>query len=368
MIVSDKLEFLNIFCLFQVSIPIDCLYSIANLSNSTLVRQPSINECRFSRLAASLLLIISIISFIINIHLLTTNHRTQRLSHRDMGLVMGMFASSLCVIIISVPSVVVQCFLCRRLCIPFVCRIEGFNSFLNGCAAMYMLVALSIVRYATTANSSISINFQRRLEKHNFYPVIICFVLSSIWAGPPILGRMSAYAPEGLGFHCGLDWFDQSLAGRIYFFLLFIGVFFIPIIIVIYVNIYIHRIVYRLTHFKPSVLLELYPIEGRFCMRRHISDTLYDKENRRLHRLLEDHRFVLATGISVIIYIIAWTPYSVVALAQVFGARFSLHTPWLMTTCALLAKLSMIINPIIYIIILRGHTTTKTSNNSTQLF
>ncbi|CAF1530520.1 unnamed protein product, partial [Rotaria sordida] len=32
---------------------------------------------------------------------------------------------------------------------------------------MYMLVALSIVRYATTANSSMSIKFQRRIEKYS---------------------------------------------------------------------------------------------------------------------------------------------------------------------------------------------------------
>jgi len=348
-----------------VSIAVDCLYSIANLSNLTLVRQATINECRFSRLIGSLLLIISIISFVINIYSLKANNKSHRLSRRDMGLVMGMFVSSLCVIIISIPSVVAQCFLCRRLCIPSICRIEGFNSFFNGCAAMYMLVALSIVRYATTANSSMSIRFQRQLEEHNLYLVIICLLMSCVWTVPPLFGYMSAYAPEGLGFHCGLDWFDRSLPGRIYFFLLFLGVFFIPITIVIHINIYIHRTVYRLTHLKPSILLELYPIHGEYYMRRHVSDILNEKENRRLHRLQEDRRFVLATGISVIIYIIAWTPYSVVALAQVFGARFSLHTPWLMTTCALIAKLSMITNPIIYIIILRGHTATKTSNNST---
>lgn len=342
-----------------MSIAVDCLYSVANLTNSPSVRQATINECRFSRLAGSLLLIISIISFIINIQTLATDNKTHRLSRRDVGFAMGMFASSLSVIIISVPSVVTQCFLCRRLCIPLICQIEGFNSFLNGCAAMYMLVALSIVRYATTANSPMSIRFQRQLEQHNFYFVIICFLISGVWAVPPIYGRMSAYAPEGLGFHCGLDWFDRSSAGRIYFFHLFIGVFFIPIIIVIYINIYIHRTVYRLTHFKPSIVLELYPIHGEYYMRRHVSDTLNDKENRRLHRLQEDRRFVLATGISVIIYIIAWTPYSAVALAQVFGDRFSPNNPWIMTTCAVLAKLSMITNPIIYIIILKGHDKTK---------
>jgi hypothetical protein len=342
-----------------VSIAVDCLYSIADSTNSTLVRKATINECRFSRIAGSILLIVAIISLIINIRSLIMTNRIPRISRRDTGLVFGMYASSLCVIVISVPSVVTQCLLCRRLCITVICRIEGFNSFLNGCITMYMLGALSIVRYATTANSSMSLHFQRQLEEHNLYPVIISFILSGVWAIPPLFGRMSAYAPEGLGFHCGLDWFDRSLAGRIYFFLLFVGVFLIPLAIVIYVNVYIQRTVYRLTHFKPFMLLEVQSNSKEDHIRRHISDTLYDKENRRLHRLHEDRRFVVATGISIVIYLIAWTPYSCVALAQVFGDQFSPSNPWIMTTCALLAKLSMITNPIIFTLILRSHDTTK---------
>lgn len=337
-----------------MSIPVECLYSVQNSSDFTSVRLATINECRFSRFVGLSLLIISLASFAVNTHCLATNKRTPRLSRRDMGLVMGMFASSLCVIIISVPSVVAQCLLCRRLCIPLVCMIEGFNSFFNGCAAMYMLVALSFIRYATTAKSTMSLTVQRALEKHNFSPVVVCFLISSIWAVIPISGRISAYAPEGLGFHCGLNWFDPSIAGRIYFFLLFVGVFFIPIIVVICINIHIHRTVYRITHLKTFVLLGIYPLGGECHMRRHISDTLIDKENRRLCRLLEDRRFVRATAISVLIYMIAWTPYSVVALAQVFGDRLTLYNPWLMTSCALLAKTSMITNPIIYSLILRS--------------
>jgi hypothetical protein len=222
-----------------------------------------------------------------------------------------------------------------------------------------MLVALSMVRYATTANSSMSLKFQRQLEERSLYIVISCFLISCAWAVPPIFVLVSGYVPEGLGFHCGLDWFDRSIAGRIYFFLLFVGVYFIPILIVIYINVYIHRIVYRLTHIQPSVLLDMYPIRGKFYMRRHVSARLYDKETRRLHRLQEDHRFVLATDISLVIYMTAWTPYSVVALAQVFGDQFSLYNPWLMTTCAVLAKLSMITNPIIYTTILKGHVVPK---------
>jgi hypothetical protein len=42
--------------------------------------------------------------------------------------------------------------------------------------------------------------------------------MGSIWAIPPIFGHMNAYVPEGLGFHCGLNWFDRTLVSRIYFF------------------------------------------------------------------------------------------------------------------------------------------------------
>ncbi|CAF3960072.1 unnamed protein product [Rotaria magnacalcarata] len=91
-----------------------------------------------------------------------------------------MFISSLCIIIISVPSVVLQYFLCRRLCSNLLCHIEGFNSFFNGRTTTYFLVALSIVRYTTTASSSISANLQQKLEQHTLVLVLVCLVISAV--------------------------------------------------------------------------------------------------------------------------------------------------------------------------------------------
>ena len=343
---------------FEVPAAVGCFRGMDNTTDTRSVRDATPSECLFSRAAGSLLLLVSMISLIINTRALFTTNKNQRLSRRNRDLVMGMFISSLCVIIISVPSVVAQCFVCRRLCVPIICTLEGFNSFFNGCAAMYMLVALSILRFATTANSFMSIELQRRFEKNGRYLVMICFLMGGVWSVPPLFGRMSAYAPEGLGFHCGLDWFDRTILGRVYFLALFIGVFFLPIILIVFVNAYIQRTIYRLTHLKPSVLLELSPMRGDGPMRRHVSDDQYEREVRRLRLLQEDRRFVVATGISVIVYCIAWTPYSVVAITQVFGEQFSLYNPWLMTTCAVLAKLAMITNPIIYTIILESHAET----------
>ena len=242
-----KILIIKSFNLFGINCKCSCSVlsfqifdSIFNDTNPSSVRMVAKNECIFARSAGLLLLIISLASFVINIRSLILNNKYYTLPRRDNALIVGMLVSSLCVIIISVPSVTAQCFLCRRLCIPSICKMEGFNSFFNGCVTMYMLVALSIVRYITTANSPFSIYFQRQFETHNFYFLLICFIFGGVWAIPPLFGHMSSYVPEGLGFHCGLNWFDRSLAGRIYFFLLFIGVFVLPIIIVIYVNVYIH--------------------------------------------------------------------------------------------------------------------------------
>jgi len=156
-----------------------------------------------------------------------------------------------------------------------------------------MLVALSIVRYLTTANSLLSKNFQYQIKQYNFSLVIICFIMTSIWTVPPIFGHMSAYVPEGL------NWFDRTLISRIYFFLLFFGVYLIPLTIIIYVSIYIHRTVYRLTHLNPIISLEMNSMTNQNHLRRHMSNTLYCEETQRVFRLYEDRHFVLVTGISL---------------------------------------------------------------------
>ncbi|CAF4196486.1 unnamed protein product, partial [Rotaria magnacalcarata] len=55
-----------------------------------------------------------------------------------------------------------------------------FNSFFNGRTTTYFLVALSIVRYTTTASSSISANLQQKLEQHTLVLVLVCLVISAV--------------------------------------------------------------------------------------------------------------------------------------------------------------------------------------------
>ena len=120
------------------------------------------------------------------------------------------------------------------------------------------------------------------IEDTSSYVVSICFLLSSLWSVPPLFGRISTYLPKGLGFHCELDWFGRSLPDRTYFLLLFLIVSFLPLILMVYANIYIQRTVHRLTHLCPRVALEITHLTSDDTLRRHVSDSLYGKELRRL--------------------------------------------------------------------------------------
>ncbi|UJR27639.1 hypothetical protein I4U23_008920 [Adineta vaga] len=109
------------------------------------------------------------------------------------------------------------------------CRIEGFNSFLCGCSCMLAYIVLSVNRYLLLYESNQ--NFFCR------YSTIICWLLSLSWTLPPVFDYMTSYVPEGLGFHCSIKWNNLTRSNRFYILFSFIFIYFIPLFILITVNI-----------------------------------------------------------------------------------------------------------------------------------
>jgi len=294
-----------------------------------------------------------------------------------------MIFSSISVIIVIAPLVLIQCLSCYRLCSAFYCQFEGFVSYLNGCVHMFMLMMISLIRYNTVLQTNIR---KRFFEQHSLLTVFICWLLGLVFALPPLF-NWNKYTPEGIGFHCGLNWFDRSINSHIYFILTFSFVYFIPLIILFIVNIYVYCVIRHLlygaiTMKKSTMLLNvstqknqstlytsstsasnktiqsekfgcIIPIHSnsgssRLFIRR---TTNYIQMNNlmRLNRLKADRRFALATIFLVSEYLLSWTPYAFVALFYLFNIKFINHQSVLMTICAFIAKISMILNPFIYI-------------------
>jgi hypothetical protein len=242
---------------------------------------------------------------------------------------------------------------------------------------------ISLIRCTTVLQTNIR---KRFFEQHSLLTVLSCWLFGLIFAVPPLF-NWNKYIPEGIGFHCGLDWFDRSLSSQIYFILAFAFVYFIPLIILFIVNIYVYYVIRRLLYgaitMKNSRLLinisgqkyqsvlhtpssgsgsittnsdkfgfiiPTYSNNGssRLFLRRTINN-IQINNLIRLNRLKADRRFALATIFLVSEYLLSWTPYAIVVLFYLFNLKFINQKSVLMTICAFIAKISMILNPFIYI-------------------
>jgi hypothetical protein len=251
-----------------------------------------------------------------------------------------------------------------------------------------MLMMISLIRYATVIQKSTRKQF---FEQHSLLTVLICWLFGLVFALPPLF-NWNKYMPEGIGLHCGLNWFDRSFNSQIYFILTFSFVYFIPLIILFIVNIYVYCVIRRLlsgerTTTKSNMLLNVsdqkhqstsytssssssfggssstttHSDKSGFIVPVHLNsgstqlfirrklDSIKMKHLTRLNRLKADRRFALATIFLVSEYLLSWTPYAIVALFYLFNMKFIDQQSVLMTICAFIAKVSMILNPFIYI-------------------
>jgi hypothetical protein len=251
-----------------------------------------------------------------------------------------------------------------------------------------MLMMISLIRYTKVFQTNIR---KRFFEQHLLLAVLICWLFGLVFALPPLF-NLNKYIPEGIGFHCGLNWFDRSINSQVYFILTFLFVYFIPLIILFIVNIYVYYVIRRLiygaiTITKPNILLNVPEQKNQltlstssssfgsctttqsekfgFILRIHSNsgssrlfirrtmDSIQINHLIHLNRLKADRRFALATIFLVSEYLLSWTPYAVVALFYLFNMEFINQQSILMTICAFIAKISMILNPFIYVVTIK---------------
>ncbi|CAF2321454.1 unnamed protein product [Rotaria sp. Silwood2] len=340
-------------------------------------------ECLIIRIIGSIIIFIAMISLIFNIRFIYWSLYHRHLRFRHYSLVLSMVLSSTSLIIVIVPSIFIQCLSCHRLCSPFYCQLEGFVSYLNGCVHMFTLMMISIIRYATILET----NPQNRFTgQHSYWTVIVCWLFGLIFALPPLF-NWNKYTPEGIGFHCGLNWFDRSLSSRIYFILAFVFIYFIPLVALLIINIFayckIRSLFYRTTRASKSYIslnvsyqkhqptsynsssnsdstikheklgfivpANSMNVSSRLAIRQ--TRTFQMNYLMQLNRLKADRRFALATIFLVSEYLLSWTPYAIVALFYLFNLKYISQQSVLMTVCAFIAKTAMILNPFIYLAI-----------------
>uniref|UniRef100_UPI00398E784D melanopsin-A n=1 Tax=Pristiophorus japonicus TaxID=55135 RepID=UPI00398E784D len=209
------------------------------------------------------------------------------------------------------------------------CELYAFCGALFGITSMITLVVIAADRYFVITRPLSSIGV---LSKKRAVLILLGVWLYSLaWSLPPFFG-WSAYVPEGLMTSCTWDYMTFTPSVRAYTMLLFCFVFFIPLGIIIYCYIFIFR----------AILSSNRDIEK-------IGGNTNKESQKRYQRITNEWKMAKIALIVILLYVISWSPYSIVALTA-FAGYASFLTPYMNSVPAVIAKASAIHNPIIYAI------------------
>lgn len=128
----------------------------------------------------------------------------------------------------------------------------------------------------------------------------------------------SKYVPEGYLTSCSFDYLDKTTKARIFMFVFFIFAWFIPFIIITYCYVYILKVVVSSRHIRSSI----------------------DKHKT-------DKKLSLVVVGVIILWFVAWTPYSIVALLGISGNEDKI-SPFGSMIPAVFCKASACIDPYVY--------------------
>uniref|UniRef100_A0A673FXU3 Melanopsin-A n=1 Tax=Sinocyclocheilus rhinocerous TaxID=307959 RepID=A0A673FXU3_9TELE len=209
------------------------------------------------------------------------------------------------------------------------CELYAFCGALFGICSMITLMVIAVDRYFVITRPLASIGVLS--QKRALLILLIAWAYSLGWSLPPFFG-WSAYVPEGLLTSCTWDYMTFTPSVRAYTMLLFIFVFFIPLIVIIYCYFFIFRSI-RSTNEAVG------KING---------DNKRDSI-KQFQRLKNEWKMAKIALIVILMYVISWSPYSTVALTA-FAGYSDMLTPYMNSVPAVIAKASAIHNPIIYAI------------------
>lgn len=221
----------------------------------------------------------------------------------------------------------------------YLCYYDAFMGAFTGFMSIWSLTALAVDRCIVIARS-LPVYFSNG-NRIAYCTIAGIWLVSGVGAGLPFLG-LGQYVMDGSNISCTFDFFTQTETNMIYNIILQVFYFCIPVACIIgsYLTIYI--------------LVRNH--EKRYFSARETGN--YDEISlRRMCRCRKLEKNELKTARTAVILIsvfcISWTPYSIVSWIALLGDRSGL-TPLAVTLPGLFAKLSTVLNPIVYALLHRN--------------
>lgn len=203
---------------------------------------------------------------------------------------------------------------------------------MTGTSAIMTIAAMAAERFHT-----ISRPLSRRLSKRRaLIMVTFIWIYSLTFSSLPLLGIFTRYVPEGFLTSCSFDYLSQDFGSKSFIFIFFVAAFCVPVTIIVasYVG-----IVFAV---KKSQLNLNIPNSSKTNF-----DSIGVKKAAAKSRQRVELKIAKISAFLIILWLMSWTPYAIVALLGIFSDQ-KLLTPTASMVPALFAKLASIIDPFVY--------------------
>ncbi|XP_073838743.1 G protein-coupled receptor family protein rhodopsin 7 isoform X2 [Musca autumnalis] len=201
------------------------------------------------------------------------------------------------------------------------CRMYGFIGGLSGTASIGMLTFIALDRYSVVVNplNANRINYQ---TQYYAFSVTFVWIYALIFSSMPMFDiGMSRYVPEGYFTTCSFDYLDTSMRARVFMFVFFVCAWLIPLSVICYCYFHILKVVFT------------------------ARDTLPTNKNKQKIEM----RLAIVVLLVILLWFVAWTPYSIVAICGIFEQEEYL-TPTRAGIPAIFCKTASCLNPFLYTI------------------
>ncbi|XP_047126525.1 medium-wave-sensitive opsin 1 [Hydra vulgaris] len=208
------------------------------------------------------------------------------------------------------------------------CKTSGFVVMCLAITAISHLVSLCIYRYAAIVYPMETQVFVTSPIKVTLYLVLPNWIYGLFWSITPFLGWNEIVREKQDTYRCSINLYPNDQIKQSYLYALTIFCYFLPLSIIIYCIIKVHL--------ELRCMLKL----GKQISGADASIT------KATYKLEKEH--FISVFLIVVSFFTVWTPYFICVCFLVYGR--SLPSGFL-TYCALFAKSSTIINPIVYCIV-----------------
>ncbi|XP_013114216.2 opsin Rh4 isoform X1 [Stomoxys calcitrans] len=201
------------------------------------------------------------------------------------------------------------------------CRIYGFIGGLSGTASIGMLTIIALDRYSVVVNP-LNPNRINNTTHYYLFWIIFVWLYALFFSSMPLADiGLSRYVPEGYFTTCSFDYLDTSLRARIFMFVFFVCAWLVPLSIICYCYFHILKVV----------------ISTR--------ENIQSNKNKQKTEI----RLAFIVLLVILLWFLAWTPYSIVAICGIFHQEEYL-TPSRAMIPAVFCKTASCLNPFLYTI------------------